>query len=497
MRVNTTGAAAGWSDQDPDLANTSVRIGESTLAQVASRLGVSPQELQDANPQIENPNALTAGLELRLPPSTALSESAGETSADDAASAVSKRVESSLDSVGMQSVLTSSWTNSPGNVLLSGSAFYGRSGGITQQPPVHLHGEGYSADVKKALTEQLNTIYQTPQLQALSPQDREAVLQALSGKPPIAQEKIDRALDLLDAAKNLSPADHKAVIDAFTAGRADPTFCANLQKLINDPKFTSLNAAERTAVLSQVKNYPDPRSVSNITRLLHKDWFRDQKLDDKQRSLKLVGRLSEYMHGDRKIVDNTLNQLLDAGSDFRLNWQNENWPKTHYGAAGNNKLTLNGDDLINAGNDPMKENEDSDHVTFHTVAHEINHLVNHDTATEEEAGGANTFQEFNNEYRAWCVGFQAQHGISPSREQAMEQRIRLQLDPKSAYGQKAAKAMKNPAEAQKFYDFLSGVTGLKVDAHNWKQIVNRSNPDEWPNLSAYDAPRMAGNNDNS
>ena len=496
MRVNSTAAAAGWSDQDPELTTTAVRMGENTLAQVALRLGVSTQDLQNANPQVKNPNALTAGLELRLPASPqggrGGAENQDDISGDGGPSAVSKRLESNLDSVGMQAILSSTWTNSSGSVLLSNYTFSG-SGGIAQEPPVAdpLRGEGYTEAEKKALTEQLTTIYQTPQLQALSPQDRLAVLQALAGKVPIPQEKIDNVLDLLDSAKNLSPADHKLVIEAFQAGGAKAAYSASLKQLIDDPKFASLNAAERTAVLSQVKNYPDPRAVSNIERLLQKGWFTHEDLGDKQRSLKLVGRLSEYKYGDRHIIDNTLDQLLDPASDFRLKWKkwDNGGDETHYGAAGGKTLSLN-KEMIHAGDGPMNQDDDSDHVTFHTVAHEINHLLNHDKV-------ADTFQEFNDEYRAWCVGFQAQHGRPPNNQEAMEQRIRWQLNPKSEYGQHAAKAMKNPVEAQKFYDFLSQVTGLKVDAHNWKQIVNHSDPDQWPNLSAFDAPRMAGNNDNS
>jgi hypothetical protein len=144
--------------------------------------------------------------------------------------------------------------------------------------------------------------------------------------------------------------------------------------------------------------------------------------------------------------------------------------------------------MIAAGNGKMVENEDTDHLTFNSMAHEINHLLNHDLV-------ANTFHYFEAEYRAWYVGFQAQNGRVPTNQEAMEQRIRFQFDPESSYGQHAAEAMKDPVEAQKFYDFLASVTGEKVDASNWQTVLN-SDPATWHNLSLSPAPVPSGNVDN-
>jgi len=44
-----------------------VRLGETTLSQVAARLGVDPNSLLQANPQISDPAKLTVGQEVRLP----------------------------------------------------------------------------------------------------------------------------------------------------------------------------------------------------------------------------------------------------------------------------------------------------------------------------------------------------------------------------------------------------------------------------------------------
>ena len=54
-----------WSDSAS--SNATVQFGESSLSQVASRLGIDPDELLFANPQIKDPWKLQAGQEIHLP----------------------------------------------------------------------------------------------------------------------------------------------------------------------------------------------------------------------------------------------------------------------------------------------------------------------------------------------------------------------------------------------------------------------------------------------
>jgi hypothetical protein len=114
--------------------------------------------------------------------------------------------------------------------------------------------------------------------------------------------------------------------------------------------------------------------------------------------------------------------------------------------------------------------------------------VNHDKVD-------NTFHYFESEYRAWFTEFKAEHGRVPTNQEAMEQRVSWQLSPDSFYGSYAAAAMKNPKEAEKFYHFLSEMTGMKVDAKNWKDVV-KSDPATWPNKGEGAAPVPSGNLDN-
>ena len=133
MRVDTTGSMpGGWSGQDADA--TTVNSGESTLAQVASRLGVSLEDLQNANPQITNPSGLTPGLELRMPPAAKgemPASRATEGAPADATSAALKRMDSNMDGLAMRAVLgsVSAFTSAADS---GGSG----GGGIAQEPPV-------------------------------------------------------------------------------------------------------------------------------------------------------------------------------------------------------------------------------------------------------------------------------------------------------------------------------------------------------------------------
>jgi LysM domain len=480
MRVDSGILSGGWGDQTSADSTTTVSLGESTLAQVATRLGISAEALQAANPQIANPNALTAGMELKIPAGSApeLSQkfATQESPADASLSSGSKRMERDFDSLQMKAMLDASPEPSG-------------SGGITQEFPVaRFSGEGYTKDEKAEITQALGNVYHKPQFQALNQEERQKFLLTLAGNPPLTQEKISNALDLLSSMKDCSPAARKGALDGLMAAHCDPAYARSLKKLLDDPSFRSLPDAVKIAVTSQAGNYPDPRTVGNIQRMLHKDWFQSQPLDDMQRSLKTIARFSHNPNGDRNIIDNTLDKFLAPDSTFKLEWKSlKSKGGTLYGEADDGVLTLN-KDLINAGNGKMVENYRSDRLSLNTVAHEVNHLVNDDKVD-------NTFDYFNAEYRAWVVGFQAQHGRLPTNEEAMG-RIRTQFN-HEPYSLSTKGALRNPAEAQKLFDFVKSVTGLDVNAHNVRNIVNNSDPEkDWKTLSVWEAPTGAGNLDN-
>src|SRR5262249_55047474 len=112
MRIEG-GAAVGWDDQSQDSSTTTVQLGENSLAQVAARLGISAGDLQNANPQIGNANALTAGTEVRIPSAktegSIASETVNEAPADSTSLASSKRMESNVDALIARTALSAAW----------------------------------------------------------------------------------------------------------------------------------------------------------------------------------------------------------------------------------------------------------------------------------------------------------------------------------------------------------------------------------------------------
>lgn len=341
------------------------------------------------------------------------------------------------------------------------------------------------------LAEGLGKLGGSTAFRASSDATKDSVIDALSKNPPLTNEKFNATNGLIGSPgyRRLSDGEKGIVMDGLKAGKADPKYVDNVKTLLDDVKFQALKPEERTAVLSQVKNYPDPRSVANIDRLLKKDWFTSQDLGDKQRSLKMVGYLSQHDSGDRKVIDNTLEKFLGAKSDYTLVWKeykDKAGAGTTFGEGDDKTLWLN-KGIMAADNNKMVINDNTKHLVLSTVPHEVNHLLNGDKV-------ASTYKYFEAEYRAWYVGFKAENGREPTNQEAMEQRISWQLNPNSFYGKYAGEALKDPKEAAKFYDLLSKMSGQKVDASNWNTVI-KSDASKWANPGGA-APVPAGNLDN-
>ncbi len=338
------------------------------------------------------------------------------------------------------------------------------------------------------LAEGLGKMAGSPAFRNSNDKVKDSVVDTIAKNPPTTTEKVDNTLNLIGSPgfTKLTDANKALVTEGLAGAKADPKYSENVKNLLADPKFEALKPEEKTAVLSQVKNYPDARAVANTQRMLQKEWFTGQDLGDKQRSLKMVGYLSSYDAGDRKIVDNTLNKLLDPKSDFKLQWKSYT-DNTHGEGDHDTKTISLNKGFIAADNNKMVENVKTQHMVLSTMPHEVSHILNKDEV-------AKTYKYFEAEYRAWHVGFQARYGRVPTNEEAMKQRISWQLDPSSFYGKYAKEALKDPAEAAKFYDLLSKMSGKKVDASNWNTVI-AEDPSTWakPNDPA---PLPSGNLDN-
>lgn len=288
--------------------------------------------------------------------------------------------------------------------------------------------------------------------------------------------------------KALPAGDQKLVSDALSARQpGDPGFPASLKHLIESDRFGDRDAAERTAVLSQVKNYPESAVASNIERMLAKDWFQGQSFEDKQRSLKTIANMSADDTGDRTILDNTLNRLLDPDSDYKLKWQDKA-PDSNgnitlgWNPNGSHDVYLNSR-LLTADNGPIDTSKDwaGKSLGMDTLNHELSHAINDDKTDQ-------TFDYLNEEYRAWYVGYEAEHGHPPSNKEALE-RWEYFLNPNGGYAEYSHGierdwwwdtdgALDKPEEAAKIYQMLSDLTGLDVNADNYKEVL-ASDPSTW------------------
>lgn len=271
--------------------------------------------------------------------------------------------------------------------------------------------------------------------------------------------------------RNLPPADQQRIRNALETDRARGVFAevlggehdavaspAAIRSLIESEGFQALDADERTAVLSQVQNYPDARAVTNFERLAAKEWFQDDDLGDKQRALKLVGHMSTS-DGDRAILDNTLDKFLAEDAPFRLEIAHIGAGRA--GEAGDGVLTIQ-ESLVAADNDPLAAQ--AQYLADSVIPHEVSHLIHDDHV-------APTFEYLNAEYRAWYVGFTAQNGRAPTNEEALG-RWAGELSVGGVYWDLAAEdALADPAEAAQIFELLSDLTGLDVDEINFRDVL--------------------------
>lgn len=249
----------------------------------------------------------------------------------------------------------------------------------------------------------LHALLRDPSFQILDPTRQGATL-------------ADVALQQSPEFEALSAGDQRLVAEAL-AGRepGDTGLAAAIRSLISSPQFqsgTDFSAAERTAILSQVRNYPDTRVVENLEALAGKQWFRDFDLGDSQRAAKTVAFLSQHDAGDQEIIANTLALFLAPDAPYRFDFSED-------GAYGS--VPFSPQDLfrinpyyISANNNPVDTSARSVEagelrVIGHTFVHEVNHMQNWDRGLS-----LNSSYGFHEEYRAYWVGVKAQHGGEPS-----------------------------------------------------------------------------------
>lgn len=300
----------------------------------------------------------------------------------------------------------------------------------------------------------LATLVGDPSFQAMTPAQRTAALS-------------EAALLQTPEFKALSPADQRLVNEALANRKpADTDLPAALKTLIESADFQSsdqFGADERTALLSQVRNYPDSRSVENLGQLIGKDWFRDFDLGDSQRALKAVAYLSQNDAGDMTIIDNTLDLFLADDAPYRFDFSET----SAYGSVPPEPgdLFRMNPAYIGADNNPVDMSASSTRsgelrVIGHTFVHEVNHMRNWDQSLS-----LNSAYGFHEEYRAFYVGAQAQHGRTPSVADVID-RVAVFVNVDNSYDHLAALLDAKGQDAQEIVDHLNAILGrsdLTVD----------------------------------
>ncbi|MGY0560476.1 hypothetical protein ACW7G2_07145 [Luteimonas sp. A277] len=260
--------------------------------------------------------------------------------------------------------------------------------------------------------------------------------------------------------QDLTPADQRLITDALAARQPEDTALPGaIRSLISSPQFqdgTDVSAAERTAVLSQVRNYPDTRAVENLEAMLGKDWVRDFDLGDTQRAAKTVAFLSQYDAGDQEIIANTLALFLGESAPYRFEF-------SEHGAYGS--VPFSPEDLfrinpyyIGADNNPVDTSARSWEsgelrVIGHTFVHEVNHMQNWDRSLS-----LNSSYGFHEEYRAYWVGVKAQHGEDPSVADVID-RVAVFVNPGPGYSHLAELLAAGGKDAEDIAGYLNTMLG--------------------------------------
>ncbi|MGI9615616.1 MAG: hypothetical protein ACR2QO_22075 [Acidimicrobiales bacterium] len=249
-----------------------------------------------------------------------------------------------------------------------------------------------------------------------------------------------------------------AAAEAATVG--DDRAARALTDLHTAADFTAeLDFDERIALLAQAANYPDVRSIANLERMAGREWFQRLDLADSQRSAKMIAFLSQHQTGDRVVIANTLDLFLDPHAPYGLDWDQD---ERAYGSAGGERFHLNRI-YLDAGNEPVDRSVPTDAVlnetermVTHTVAHEVNHLVNGDRVTT-------TYEYFMGEYRALYVGQLARTGTAPTRA-GVEDRVETLLTASRGAYARIADAVDDPIEGPLIAAFVSDIIGRPVAA---------------------------------
>lgn len=275
-------------------------------------------------------------------------------------------------------------------------------------------------------------------------------------------------------------------------GASDPALANSFRQLLDDPKFKALDNKEQLAVLSQAYHYPEAHVVDNLRQLVGKDWFNDFNLEDQQRSLKTVAFLSQSKGGDRAIIDNTLNHYLADDATLQFDWNETN--KHAAGTASADTATFHFNPrYVTAGNGPIDPNagyQQAEYMATHVFAHETNHLLNGDKVEQ-------SYRYFMAEYRAWHVGFKAQHERDPTQAEAAGRAQSLLRHGDIGAYDNIHEALSDPVEGPKIVDFMKKVLGRDDVTQDNAAMLPPKDPTKPGPAPEQSSPTDPNNVDNS
>ena len=337
----------------------------------------------------------------------------------------------------------------------------------------------------------VQTVFSTPELAALPASDRQLAVQTVidsGGDPAVIRDLQTQVRDpsfqamtpdqrtaaLTETAllqtpeyKALPASDQQLVREALANRKpGDTGLPASIKSLLESEQFQNpddFGAQERTALLSQVRNYPDTRSVENMEKLLGKQWFRDFDLGDTQRALKTVAFLSQHDAGDQTIISNTLDLFLAENAPYHFDFS-ETRAFGSVPAVPGDLFKIN-PAYIGADNNPVDTSARSAErgelrVIGHTFVHEVNHMRNWDKSLS-----LNSSYGFHEEYRAYYVGVQAQSGDPPAVADVID-RVAGFVNVDGSYDHLAALLDAKGQDAQEIVAYLNTILGrndLTVD----------------------------------
>jgi hypothetical protein len=256
---------------------------------------------------------------------------------------------------------------------------------------------------------------------------------------------------------------------AISKLKGDEEFQTAKKALQEDEKYKALPKKVQDSINAQLKHYEgekgDIRVVRNLHKLVHNYWFgkiRDEfyqrlafngiAVNDSIRTVKVIAALSAYDGGDREIIDNTLSYILES-DDVEVRWEYMKDDNT-LGLARKREEGFDRDvialsrKVVSADNKKIDLNAGKDdktrHLVLSTLAHEAAHIINRDIDLKDEFVQVNnavkeyrekyknrklsnnliqkrldiSYEILVREYRAWYIGYKAEHGSAPNTDDA-------------------------------------------------------------------------------